>query len=274
MSSEPQQEQIPNKTESHENQFITPSVAITKPTPLEVFLGQYFDRLNDLKEQLALVDKNLAVLEEQNNNADKSRFLEYRNNLQKALNAYQLSPKLSWIYQWSLLFFLLLIGITEAFFIHLYCLWHGANFLSLGLYNQTNINVLSKIGFVNGATTMSIAAEVLMWSSLGAWAQKSFENTILMRKRQFKFVDDGLGYIGNMMRTTSIAAIIVIILRLTKFSIFGVSLDEVNPLAFDATIGLSFLLGFFGNDSYKLLSNARQALLGKIFTNNDEDKSL
>jgi hypothetical protein len=87
-----------------------------------------------------------------------------------------------------------------------------------------------------------------------------------------KFVDDGLGYVGTMMRTTSIAAIIVIILRLTKFSIFGVSLDETSPLAFDATIGVSFLLGFFGNDSYKLLSKARQALLGKAFTNDNDNQ--
>jgi hypothetical protein len=267
-----EQEKVPDESQVQGVKLIMPEVKITKPTSLEVFLGQYFDKRKDLQEQLESADRLLLNLDANRPYIELADLLGYRNNLQKALDAYQISSKQLWLYQWSLLFLLVLTGGAEAIFIHLYSLWHGANFISLSLYTQNNIDTLAKIGFVGGATTMSVAAEVLMWSSLGTWAQQSFEHASLMQKRLFKFVDDGLGYVGTMMRTTSIAAIIVIILRLTKFSIFGVSLDETSPLAFDATIGVSFLLGFFGNDSYKLLSKARQALLGKAFTNDNDNQ--
>jgi hypothetical protein len=270
MTSEIDKEQTLDKPQAHQSKFIMPLVTVTKPTFLEVFLGHYFEKKDDLKKQLDSIDKILSNFGEGTTHWELADLIDFRNNLQKAINAYQLSPIQLWFYQSSLFFLLFLTGATEAFFIHLYSLWHGAKFISIDLYNQNNIDILAKIGFVNGASTMSIAAEVLMWSSLGAWAQQSFEHTSLMQKRQFKFVDDGLGYIGNMMRSTSIAAIIVIILRLTKFSIFGVSLDESSPLAFDATIGISFLLGFFGNDSYKLLAKTRKTLLGKAFANDDD----
>jgi hypothetical protein len=243
---------------------VMPAIQERKPTKLEVFLGYYFDTLDKLKDDLKRVEKDIA--EKAEKNEPHAYLLRHRDDIQKAINTYQLTPRLLWLYQWSLVFLLVLTSLTELVFIQFYCLWHGANFISLSLYDPRNVEALSKIGFVNGATTMSVAAEVMMWSSLGIWAQQSFLNISDMIKHRFRFVDDSLGYTATMMRNTSVAAIIVIILRLTKFSLFEVSLDETSPLAFDATIGLSFLLGFFGKDSYSLLSKLKDSLFGK--TNN------
>jgi len=240
---------------------VMPSIDDRKPTKLEVFLGYYFDNLERLKEELDRVEK--IIIEKTEKKENTENLLIYKDEVQNAINSYQLTPKLLWFYQWSLVLALVLWSLIEAVFVQLYCLWHGANFLTLSLYDPHNVELLSKIGFVNGSTTMSVAAEVMMWSSLGIWAQQSHKIIFAMLKHKFKFVEDSLAYTGIMMRNTSVAAIIVIILRLTKFSLFGVSLDEASPLAFDATIGLSFLLGFFGKDSYTLLSRFKRSLFGK-----------
>lgn len=186
---------------------------------------------------------------------------QIQNSINQALREYQWNPWQLWLYQWSLVTLLVITGVVQAVFIEFYCRWHGSYFISLDLYNPINVGVLSQIGFVGGATTMSVAAEVLTWSSLGVWANQSYVNTMKMLRRTFRFADDGPRYMGVMMRNTSIAAIIVILLRLSKFSIFGVSLDPTNPLAFDFTVGLSFLLGFFGDDAYRILSNFRDRVV-------------
>lgn len=178
-----EQEKVPDESQVQGVKLIMPEVKITKPTSLEVFLGQYFDKRKDLQEQLESADRLLLNLDANRPYIELADLLGYRNNLQKALDAYQISSKQLWLYQWSLLFLLVLTGGAEAIFIHLYSLWHGAHFISLSLYTQNNIDTLAKIGFVGGATTMSVAAEVLMWSSLGTWAQQSFEHASLMQKR-------------------------------------------------------------------------------------------
>jgi hypothetical protein len=252
-----------------------------KPTYLEVFLGQAVDMLSGLQQARAMVDELLRAI---NKPVDKdmeavkderSKLTEEltaaREAFSMALASYRLTPKMIWTYQWSLLFSLVLTGLIQVFFIEIYCRWHGSYFISLDLYNPVNVGILSKISFVNGATTMSVTAEVMMWSSLGVWAQQSYVNTMAMVQRKFRFVDDSLSYAGIMMRTCSIAAIVVIVLRLTKFAVFGVSLDESSPLAFDATIGLSFLLGFFGNDAYRILAHFKDKLLKNVTSDKDED---
>ncbi len=270
---------------------VNPHLAITsavdvlnplrKPTYLEVFLGQANDILIGLQQARLITERWIAefnLVRDQNNGNDRTysdgllELQKVRETINAAIAFYRLTPKLVWTYQWSLLILLIMTGAVEVFFIELYARWHGAYFLSFDLYNPLNIDILSKITFVNGPTTMGIAAEVLMWSSLGVWAQQSYANTVAMVQRKFRFVDDGLSYMGNMMRTCSIAAIVVIVLRLSKFSIFGVSLEATSPNSFDATIGLSFLLGFFGNDAYRILTNIKNRILKNFLRPADEAK--
>jgi len=256
----------------------------SRPTLIEVFTGQAIDvidkifqahettdklilELREAQEQLdKLLHKNGSLSEEQRqaskHNVERLAQLErIRKHIGAALTTYQWTPGKIWLYQWSLVLLLILCGIAQACFIEIYCRWHGAYFLSLDLFTPDNINRLSTITFVNGATTLSMAGEVLTWSSLGVWAQQSYAMTVAMVQRRFRFADHGPLYIGVMMRNTSVAAAIVILLRLSKFSVFGVSLDSTNPLAFDTTIGISFLLGFFGDDAYRILTNFKNRLM-------------
>ena len=168
--------------------------------------------------------------------------------------------------RWGALLYIVLTGIAQIAFIEMYCRWHGAWFLfpnPFRLYDPANIERLARMDFVayvNGApTTMSVAAEVLMWSSLGVWAQRLFGMSRRYRRRVPDFPNDVATYIGILARNTSIAATVIIILRLSDFSVFGVSLDR-----FDATVGTAFLLGFFGEDTYTLLCKIRDGLFGQV----------
>lgn len=246
----------------------------SRPTLVEVFTGQAIDVLDEVFQAQETTDKLITELrkaQKQTNELLNKNVAEHLEQLERikasieaALGTYQWTPGKIWLYQWSLVILLFLCALIEAVFVEFYCRWHGASFISLDLYSPVNVDVLSKIGFVNGPTTMSIAAEVLMWSSLGVWAQQSYANTKAMLERKFRFAQDGPQYIGIMMRNTSVAAIIVILLRLSNFSLFGVSLEASNPMAFDATIGLSFLLGFFGDDAYRILFGFKNRLVSGI----------
>src|SRR5437879_6359377 len=85
--------------------------------------------------------------------------------------------------RWAALAYIQVTGAAEAVFVEFYCHWHGAQFLLPDprlLYSPENIAKLSHIDFVSrigpnptdAPTVMSMAAEILMWSSLGIWAQR------------------------------------------------------------------------------------------------------
>lgn len=168
--------------------------------------------------------------------------------------------------RWAALFYILITMFAEAIFVELYCHWHGAQFLlpnPLNFYSQENIRLLSNITFVatgpdGGPTVMSMTAEILMWSSLGIWAQRIAG----MVKRYDKEIPDlprDLAiYIGILGSQTAVAAGVIILLKLSKFTIFGVSVDN-----FEATAGLAFLLGFFGRETMAFFGGLRGKIFGK-----------
>lgn len=184
---------------------------------------------------------------------------------------------INWFQKWGKIIYLVIISTVEAIFIHFYCVWHGAKLLSLELYSPENINILKNIGFVgvtlnqNGvlspAPTMSIAAEVLMWSSIGFWAHRSYTLITRYKGKILNPAHDITNFAGLMIRNTSCAAIIMIILNVSKFSIFGVSIDK----SFEVTAGLSFLLGFFGDITYTILSYYRDKFLSYFKRDENEE---
>jgi hypothetical protein len=195
----------------------------------------------------------------------RERVLAARAHLEYALAAQREGRFEQLLAYWAPLFYIVMTGIAQIAFIEMYCRWHGAWFLfpnPLNLYDPENVAKLANMDFVayvNGVpTTMSVAAEVLMWSSLGVWAQRLFGMSRRYRQRRPDLPHDIATYIGILARNTSIAATVIIILRLSDFSVFGVSLDR-----FDATVGTAFLLGFFGEDTYRLLCKLRDTLLGQ-----------
>jgi len=174
--------------------------------------------------------------------------------------------------RWAALIYIALITVAEFGFIYLYCRWHGIAVSLLHpwqIYEPENIKLLSQITFVGDPklppTTMSFTAEVLMWSSLGVWGQRIFGMAMRYQHQRSNFPYDVALYVGILARNTSIAAIILVLLNLSKFSVFGVSLDR-----FDAVAGLAFMLGYFGEDSARLLRKLRQIILGEAGNDNFE----
>jgi hypothetical protein len=162
---------------------------------------------------------------------------------------------------WGALAYIGLTTVSEVFFIELYCRWHGARLLTLDLYSPQNVAALSKIGFVGGTppSPMSIVAEVLMWSSLGVWAARAYTMITRYEGKRYNPPRDVADYIGTLIRNTSIAAIIITLLNVSKFQVFGQSVNN-----FEATAGLSFLLGFFGDDAYRLICALRDKAFAKL----------
>jgi hypothetical protein len=171
-------------------------------------------------------------------------------------------PPLTIFERWSPLLYIALTTGAEVMFIECYCHWHGAQFLlpnPLNLYSVENVRKLSHIGFPdNSSSVMNLTAEILMWSSLGVWSQRIAGMAERYRKHRPDLPYDLAVYIGLLGCHTSIAAAVIIILNLSGFQIFGVSLND-----FDAVVGIAFVLGFFGEHTERLLTSIREQVFGK-----------
>jgi|SRR6185312_13978750 len=203
---------------------------------------------------------------------DRNALAEARQQLARLQNYCAASRLEQMFWQAAPLIYLVMIGVTEIAFIELYCLWHGTSFLSLQLFSAENVRKLAGIDFVRTTaeaasgggtapkiTTMAVAAEVFMWSSLGVWAQRSFTMVVRYTEQRPEPLHDMSVYIGAMIRNTSSAAIVLILLRLANLQVFGVSLNE-----FESVVSLAFLLGFFGDDTFRLMSNLKSKIFGQV----------
>lgn len=174
-----------------------------------------------------------------------------------------LPPPMHKLVAWLPLLYIMAITSAEMVFIECYCHWHGAQFLlpnPLNLYSADNILKLSKITFVGGspASTMDFTAEILMWASLGVWSQRISGMVARYQKQVPNPPHDLTEYIGILGCHTSIAAAFMIVLKLSGFKMFGISLDS-----FEATAGTAFILGYFGNRTDSLLNRIRDQVFGK-----------
>jgi len=164
---------------------------------------------------------------------------------------------------WLPLLYIMAITAAELVFIECYCHWHGAQFLlpnPFNLYSADNIARLSKITFVGGspASTMDFTAEILMWASLGVWSQRIATMSVRYQKQAPSPPHDLAEYIGILGCHTSIAAALMIVLKLSGFKVFSISLDS-----FEATAGTAFILGYFGKQTDLLLTRIRDQVFGK-----------
>jgi hypothetical protein len=117
-------------------------------------------------------------------------------------------------------------GAAEAVFVELYCHWHNAQFLFPDprlLYSADNIARLAHIDFVarsgpnptDPPTVMSMAAEILMWSSLGIWAQRISGMVKRYEETQPNPAHDLATYIGLLGCQTGVVAGVLILLNTT-----------------------------------------------------------
>jgi hypothetical protein len=177
--------------------------------------------------------------------------------------------------KWAPLIYILITGLAEALFVELYCHWHGGQFLfpdPRKLYSPENIAKLSHIDFVartgpnptDPPTVMSMAAEILMWSSLGIWAQRISGMVTRYEETPPNVPHDLATYIGILGCQTGVVAGVLILLRLSNFHIFNVSVDN-----FEATVGLAFLLGYFGDETIRFFGQLRTSIFKSKSGNKD-----
>ena len=174
-----------------------------------------------------------------------------------------IAPIVNKFAHWLPLLYIMTITAAEMVFIECYCHWHAAQFLlpnPFHLYSADNIAKLSTINFVGGspASTMDFTAEILMWASLGVWSQRIASMSSRYEKRAPDPAHDLTEYIGILGCHTSIAAALMILLKLSKFTVFGISLDS-----FEATTGTAFILGYFGKQTEVLITRIRDQIFGK-----------
>lgn len=171
-----------------------------------------------------------------------------------------------WFARWAALIYILVTGAAEAVFVELYCHWHGAQFLLPEpwlLYSPQNIAALAHINFVarigpnptDPPTVMSMAAEILMWSSLGVWARRIAGMVKRYQESAPDLPHDLATYIGILGCQTGVVAGVLILLRLSNFHVFNVSVND-----FEATVGLAFLLGYFGDETVLYFGQLRKAV--------------
>ena len=255
-----------------------------QPTWMQAFLGIMFDVRQQLKDVLTATQEQITEVKhlESTHQGTLSamqaeqlgQMVQYRQRLLHALETYQWTTAQIWLYQWSMVFLAVIMTLFEATAVIVYARWHGVNLLSADFYSASQITALSNMNFVNGPVTMSIIAEILMWSSLGVWASYSYQYGRLMVERKFRFADHGPMYIAHLTRNTGVVAAVILLLRLSQFSIFGISIADSSPLGFDSTIGLAFLLGFFGDDATQLLLAIKNLIMGQVEKNHEEAGAL
>ena len=240
------------------------------PTWVQAFLGSMFDVRQQLKDVLEMVQGQIAEIKNVDGVLSPMQMeqleqrTQHRQRLLQALETYQWTTAKIWLYQWSMVLLVAVMTVIEAVVVVVYARWHGVNLLSADFYSAAQVSILSNMNFVNGPVTMSIIAEILTWSSLGVWASYSYQYGRLMVERKFRFAEHGPMYIAHLTRNTSVVAAVILLLRLSQFSIFGISIADNSPLGFDSTIGLAFLLGFFGDDATRLLLGIKNLIMGQV----------
>lgn len=202
-------------------------------------------------------------LEPQKTKPVRVESLPLRTEESPAPGAEPVPPPAGTLAAWLPLLYMLAITTAELVFIELYCHWHGAQFLfpnPFNLYSPENIAKLSKITFVSGSppTTMDFTAEILMWASLGVWSQRIAGMNARYRRHVPNPPHDLAEYIGILGCHTSIAAAIMIVLKLSGFKVFGISLDT-----FEATAGTAFILGFFGKQTEQVFQRLRDTIFSR-----------
>jgi hypothetical protein len=239
-------------------QTVTAAVVISIPVPVvpSVTIEARLDAARDClakvqpdsdypKEAIRLIDESLALLR-------GKRWRRWAHSCDIGLQ--YCGPML----------YLAMITAVEVIFIELYCRWHGARFLSLHLYDDANISKLAGIDFVgmqsgSSPPTMSIVAEVLMWSSLGIWAFRAFTMLARYKNERINPPHDITDYASVLIRNTSIAAVIITLLALARFQVFDQSVEN-----FQAVAGLAFILGFFGDQAYGILNTIAQKVFAMM----------
>jgi len=103
---------------------------------------------------------------------------------------------------------------------------------------------------------LAIAFEVLSWSAFGVLARSEYYVTrLIIQHRSFKTLEVVSKLVGDFAMGASIAIAVVALLRSTEFVTLSLKSAGIDVIA-----AISFILGFYHEDTRQLLGTFREKL--------------
>lgn len=130
-----------------------------------------------------------------------------------------------------------------------------------------NYNFVGVKSATDEPSIFAVVLEVAIWSLAGVLARSEYYlSQIVIRKRQFHLLETISKLISDASMGIAIAIAVVLFLRATEF--LDLSLKNANVASIAA---ISFILGFYHEDTRRLLGNFRRKITESAEENKDAD---
>jgi len=117
----------------------------------------------------------------------------------------------------------------------------------------------------------SVWVEVFIWSLLGVMARQLYYlTTVAVKNRKFEFLKSISKIVGEIAMGVAIAIAVISFLRTVQLSIGNVDLT-LKTANIELIGALAFILGFYHEDTRKLLGNFREQVTKSNNTNQERD---
>ncbi len=149
--------------------------------------------------------------------------------------------------------FLLLLILALAIIGPIYMLSHGINALELLRYPDKTWG----FAYLGGnANPSSIGIEILVWSFIGVTCQLAYLAGRAILRSQFHFWRYVIRWISAAIYAWGIAVAVIFTLTIITLDIGGIEITLANA-SIETIIAIAFILGFYNNESRKLLDKLR-----------------
>jgi hypothetical protein len=150
---------------------------------------------------------------------------------------------------------MILVWIVSTYYL---ALLHGINLLDLLRQQQT----VSAFDFIGGnANAFSIGTEIVYWTLMGVICQMAYQSGRTIIRGQFDFWRSVFSWIGISLYAVGIAIAVIFSLKVVSLNIGDIKITLASA-PIEVIIAISFILGFYSEESRRLLGRLR----GKIVT--------
>lgn len=166
--------------------------------------------------------------------------------------------------------FLALMILVFLVLSYFYVLLHGINVFKLLGQQQTELT----FDFVGGNTNaFSISIEIMFWALMGVICQMAYQSTKTITKGEFDIWKSVFNWIGINLYAVGIAIAIIFSLNVISLNIGDIQITLANA-KIEVIIAISFVLGFYSEESRRLLGRLRgQIVTGMEAESNKQKKS-
>jgi hypothetical protein len=110
---------------------------------------------------------------------------------------------------------------------------------------------------------LSLNLEIVMWSIFAVAIRTVYRINVAIRHKRFDFTEYLVRWEGDMMMAAGLAEVVILFLRITRFSLGNASLTlaEAN---YETIAALAFILGFYNEDARRLLGGFRARIVDTV----------